>query len=92
MSFVPPKSASFEAGFLLARGERRAGWARGDFIRLALRQKEEMPTVGFSALPLSWTGCRECDSADGRSVARWKANQNELGDKKTSGSEEYIRM
>lgn len=63
---------------------------RGNVIRLALSQEEEMPTVGFSSLPLSWTGCGERDSADGRSVARWKANQNELGDKKTSGSKEYI--
>lgn len=46
----------------------------------------------FFSLSLLWTGCRECYSADGRTVARWKANQNKLGNEKTSSSKEYIRM
>lgn len=48
--------------------------------------------VYFFSLSLLWTGCRECYSADGRTVARWKANQNKLGNEKTSSSKEYIRM
>lgn len=45
---------------------------------------------GFSSLRLSRTGCGERDPADGRPVARGKANPNELGDEKTSGSKEHI--
>ena len=87
-SLVLPKTPAFEAGFLVVR-VGQGGRAVLSFVWLR-RERERSRRWGF--LPLSSTGRRERDSADGRSVARWKANQNELGDEKTSGSKEHVRM
>lgn len=86
-----PKTPSLKVSFgKLQMSDRGGVWWLHSCA--CISKGRNVKNVFLFPLPLLWAGCRECYSADGWPVARWKANQNKLGNKETSGSKEYLRM